>query len=93
MTPPCQSRYLLAVLPCRVAWPAHGRRDVTGMSQERDANPPRGTRPPEYVIVTWVSAQLRQRIQGLGMSLDEALRAGKDNPEPDQRDADREAEP
>jgi hypothetical protein len=63
------------------------------MNQELGADPPRGTRPPDYVIVTWVSAQLRERIRNLGMSLDEALRAGKNKPEPDDRDADREAEP
>jgi hypothetical protein len=46
------------------------------------------------VIVTWVSAQLRERIQNIGMSLDEALRAGKDNREPGEPPvAELEAEP
>jgi hypothetical protein len=58
------------------------------MTAQRGNDPPAGTRPPEYVIVTWVSVQLRERIQGLGLSLEEALRAGKHKPEPD-----REAEP
>jgi hypothetical protein len=40
-----------------------------------------GRRPPEYVIVTWASQQLRDRIQRTGMSLAEALRAGH-APEP-----------
>jgi hypothetical protein len=30
---------------------------------ERDAHPLEGPRPPEYVIVTWVSEQLRERLQ------------------------------
>ena len=30
---------------------------------DRDASHTHGTRPPEYVIVTWVSEQLRDRIQ------------------------------
>jgi hypothetical protein len=33
-----------------------------------------GYRRPDYVIVTWVSDQLRDRIQRRGPSLDEALR-------------------
>jgi hypothetical protein len=31
--------------------------------QEDDPRNPQRTRPPEYVIVTWVSAELRDRIQ------------------------------
>jgi hypothetical protein len=33
-----------------------------------------GYRRPDYVIETWVSDQLRDRIQRRGPSLDEALR-------------------
>ncbi len=45
---------------------------------ERDAGQPlAGSRPPEYVIVTWVSGQLRDRVQRNGASLAEALQAGK----------------
>ena len=36
-----------------------------------------GRRPPDYVIVTWVSEQLRDRVQRTGLSLAEALRAGR----------------
>lgn len=41
----------------------------------RDISPEPGTRPPEYVIETWVSKQLRDRIQRTGISLAEALQA------------------
>jgi hypothetical protein len=45
---------------------------------EKDAGQPlAGSRPPEYVIVTWVSEQLRDRAQRNGASLAEALQAGK----------------
>ena len=30
-----------------------------------DPSPPPGTRPPEYVIEAWVSAQLKDRIRRL----------------------------
>ncbi len=36
-----------------------------------------GPRPPEYVIVTWVSEQLRARARRNGASLAEAFQAGK----------------
>lgn len=51
-------------------------------------------RPPEYVIVTWVSAQLRDRAQRNGASLAEALQAGKrqDRESADPGLEDREAE-
>ena len=42
-------------------------------SPGRDTNPEPGTRPPEYVIETWVSEQLRDRIQRTGRSLGEVL--------------------
>ena len=42
-------------------------------SPGRDTNPEPGTRPPEYVIQTWVSKQLRDRIQRTGRSLREVL--------------------
>ena len=50
-------------------------------------------RRPEYVIVTWVSAQLRDRIQRNGASLAEALQAtgrnapGLADPGPEDREA------
>jgi hypothetical protein len=42
-------------------------------SPGRDTNPGPGIRPPEYVIETWVSKQLRDRIQRTGRSLAEVL--------------------
>jgi hypothetical protein len=50
-----------------------------------------GYRRPDYVIETWVSDQLRDRIQCRGPSLDEALRT-TNTPEP-ASEPDREAEP
>jgi len=50
-----------------------------------------GTRPPEYVIVTWVSEQLRDRIQRNGKSLAEALQAPDTQKSPPE--AELEAEP
>jgi hypothetical protein len=50
-------------------------------------------RRPEYVIVTWVSAQLRDKIQRNGASLAEAHQAtgrnapGLADPEPEDREA------
>ena len=43
--------------------------------KDDDGHPPTG-RPPEWVVVTWVSEQLRDRIQRNGRSLAEALQAG-----------------
>ena len=59
------------------ASPTPGQRKDTGMKQppDRDASHPSGTRPPEYVVVTWVSEQMRDRIQRNGKSLAEALQA------------------
>jgi hypothetical protein len=57
------------------------------------AHPQEPGRRPEYVIVTWVSAQLRDRIQRNGASLAEALRvmnrnaAGLADPGPEDREA------
>jgi hypothetical protein len=46
--------------------------------QDKDADhPPVAGRRPEYVIVTWASAQLRDRVQRNGASLAETLQAGK----------------
>jgi hypothetical protein len=59
----------------------------------RDSDPAQqpGRRPPQYVIVTWASQQLRDRIQRTGPSLAEALQAGNaQEPGPQQ---DPEAEP
>jgi hypothetical protein len=50
-----------------------------------------GYRRPDYVIETWVSDQLRDRIQRRGPSLDEALRT-TDTPERES-EPDLEAEP
>ena len=54
-----------------------GQRKDTGMKQppDRGASHPSGTRPPEFVVVTWVSEQIRDRIQRNGKSLAEALQA------------------
>jgi hypothetical protein len=56
--------------------PTDQRKDITAMRKPKDrsAESKPGTRPPEYVVVTWVSEQLRDRIQRCGPSLDEALR-------------------
>ena len=53
--------------------------------------PPPGTRPPEYVVETWVSKQLRDRIQRTGPSLAEALHAP--DTQPRAPEAELEAEP
>lgn len=46
---------------------------------EKDAShhPLAGTRPPEYVIVTWVCEELRNRAQRNCASLAEAIQTGK----------------
>ncbi len=59
--------------------------------QQREPNPPPGTRPPAYVVELWVSEQLRDRIQRNGWSLAEALRIADERPE--QGEPDLEAEP
>ena len=65
------------------------------MTEQHDSGTGRsceaGRRPPEYVVVAWVSEQLRDRAQHTGMSLTEALRAGSTQPR--EPDADLEAEP
>jgi len=48
--------------------------------RDREARRAPGTRPPEYVIETWVSEQLRDRIQRTGKSLAEALQATDTHP-------------
>jgi hypothetical protein len=56
--------------------------------KDDDGHPPTG-RPPEWVVVTWVSEQLRDRIQRNGRSLAGALQAGTkpDSPaDPDMAD-------
>ena len=64
-------------------------------SPGRDTNPEPGTRPPEYVIETWVSKQLRDRIQRTGKSLAEVLQAQETHTRETDRSplADMEAEP
>lgn len=42
---------------------------------DRGTSHPSGTRPPEFVVVTWASEQMRDRIQRNGKSLAEALQA------------------
>jgi hypothetical protein len=52
--------------------PVGQRKEPAAMKQPPDRDVvghPQGTRPPEYVIVTWVSAQLRDRIQRNGAAL------------------------
>jgi hypothetical protein len=43
--------------------PGQSARQQTGRQPDRDAHPLTGPRPPEYVIVTWVSEQLRDRTR------------------------------
>ncbi len=62
---------------------------------DKDAGHPlAGSLPPEYVIVTWASEQLRDRTRRNGASLAEALQARKkQDREPAQPELeDREAE-
>ncbi len=65
--------------------------------QSDDADHPlAGYQPPEYVIVTWVNEQLRDRIQRYGASLAEIHQARDRQgsaPAADPRLEDREAEP
>jgi hypothetical protein len=68
---------------------------MTFMKQPRDREAGRtpGTRPPEYVIETWVSEQLRDRIQRTGKSLAEALQATDTDTQTRAPQAELEAEP
>jgi hypothetical protein len=64
-------------------------------AQEDDPSRPQGTRPPEYIIVTWINAELRDRIQRNNAALAQARqsrgrRAHGRKAEPE---AEREAEP
>jgi hypothetical protein len=64
--------------------------------QEKDASnaPPATGRRPNYVIVTWVSAQLRERGQRNGIALADVLQRSKeqDRDHTELRQHDREAE-
>ncbi len=73
--------------------PADEREGKTGMGkrQEQLPEPEPGTRPAEYVIVTWASEQLRDRIQSNGKSLYEALHP--DDPQVRAPEPELEAEP
>ena len=66
-------------------------------AQNDDAGHPlAGYRPPEWVIVTWVNEELRDRIKRNGAALaDISQLTNKQNPEPvtDPQLEDREAEP
>ena len=77
--------------------PSAEPKDTPTMKQppRRNASPTPGTRPPEYVVETWVSKQLRDRIQRTGPSLAEALQAPDTQPRaPEaQLEAELEAEP
>jgi hypothetical protein len=72
---------------------------MTGMKQPQDRTAEHDQcpgRPTEYVVVTWASAQLRDRIQRNGAALAETRQANaRKTPEPqaDPLLADREAEP
>ena len=62
----------------------------------RDASPPSGTRPPEYVVEAWVSPQLRDRIQRTGTAPAQGERrsaSGEPRELDDPQLADREVEP
>ena len=43
-------------------------------AQNDDADLLPGTRPPQYVVVTWLSEQLRGRVQRNGAALSDILR-------------------
>ena len=43
-------------------------------AQNDDADPLPGTRPPQYVVVTWMSEQLRGKLQRNGAALSDILR-------------------
>ena len=47
-------------------------------AQNDDADPLPGTRPPQYVVVTWISEQLRGRVQRNGAALSDILRPRPD---------------
>ena len=42
--------------------------------QNDEADPLPGTRPPQYVVVTWMGQQLRGRLQRNGATLSDILR-------------------
>ena len=65
-------------------------------AQNDDADPLPGTRPPQYVVVTWMSEQLRGRLQRNGAALSDILRTRPERHPvlpPDPQLEDREAEP
>jgi hypothetical protein len=75
-----------------------GRKEVAEMKQpqDKDADPAPGSRPPEYVIVTWVNEQLRDRLQRTAAALADMRQVSRMRmPEPvaDPLLEDREAEP
>jgi hypothetical protein len=64
---------------------------VATSARNTDRTQGAGRQPPEYVVVTWVSEQLRDRIQRTGISLTEALQAT--DAQARELQPDREAEP
>ena len=64
-------------------------------AQNDDADPLPGTRPPQYVVVTWMSDQLRGRLQHNKAALSDILRLRPERlPVPEDRQLeDFEAEP
>lgn len=47
--------------------------DPMEQPQNQGADPEPGTRPPPYVVVTWVNEQLRDRIQRNAVALGDIL--------------------
>ena len=65
-------------------------------AQNEDADPLPGIRPPHYVVVTWISEQLRGRLQRNGAALSDVLRPRPERlpvPPEDRQLEDFEAEP
>ena len=75
--------------------PSDKKQDAMKQPQAGDSSHPQGTRPPQYVIVTWVNAELRDRLQRNNAALiqarqDARRRVHRRKAEPE---AEREAEP
>jgi len=70
--------------------------DRRDQPQNQDTVGLRGSRPPAYVVVTWVNEQLRDRLQRNGAALGDILRPRPEHLpvlDVDPQLSDREAEP
>jgi hypothetical protein len=92
MPPP----HYLRTAPALLAGQRSGTPERTAdMTQPRNSDrepAQRAGRTPEYVVVTWVSQQLRDRAQRNGQALADALQAGQEHTasadlEPPEREA------